>query len=540
MRSNSQIGVAASVAAGVAAMSIAANACAQTAVEWRVQDGGNGHWYAAGDSSTCASWTQARDAAVMLNGHLVTITTAAESAFVRSQFNGFCFIGLFQNRESLLYTEPAGGWEWVTNEPVVFTNWRTLPREDTEPNNSNGDEDYAHLNFDPEATWNDVTGSWCAGFPHTVRAIIEWSADCNNDGIVDYGQILAGDLSDANANNIPDCCETVFVCWGDNSNQQCTPPKGAFAPIGIASGYNHSVALLADGTVVGWGSNVSGQCDVPTSVFAPRQIAAGDSHSMALIADGSVRCWGRTVEGQCTIPSAAQNVVLISAGGNHSLAVVADRTLLAWGWNNYGQSTVPASLTSVALVEAGVYHTAVVTTSGSVVCFGLDDYGQCTPPSFPSTPIAVSAGDRHTAALLPDGTIRCWGQNSFGQCSPPKSLPLLTAIATSDRYTMGLSSSGEVFQWGSVPAAVPAGIGEVTVIAAGAYHVVAAVSAPPCPRAACAGDIVIDGAVNGIDLAAVLSLWGTSGGALDADVNNDGAVDAQDLAIVLSAWGACE
>ncbi len=200
MRFNSQIGVAASVAAGVAAgvaaMSIAANACAQTAVEWRVQDGGNGHWYAAGDSSTCASWTQARDAAVMLNGHLVTITTAAESAFVRSQFNGFCFIGLFQNRESLLYTEPAGGWEWVTNEPVVFTNWRTLPREDTEPNNSNGDEDYAHLNFDPEATWNDVTGSWCAGFPHTVRAIIEWSADCNNDGLIDYGQILAGDLND--------------------------------------------------------------------------------------------------------------------------------------------------------------------------------------------------------------------------------------------------------------------------------------------------------------------------------------------------------
>jgi hypothetical protein len=208
MRFNSQIGV----AAGVAAMSIAANACAQTAVEWRVEDGGNGHWYAAGDSSTCASWTQARDAAVMLNGHLVTITTAAESAFVRSQFNGFCFIGLFQNRESLLYTEPAGGWEWVTNEPVVFTNWRTQPREDTEPNNSNGDEDYAHLNFDPEATWNDVTGSWCAGFPHTVRAIIEWSADCNNDGLVDYGQILAGDLSDANANNIPDCCEGSASC----------------------------------------------------------------------------------------------------------------------------------------------------------------------------------------------------------------------------------------------------------------------------------------------------------------------------------------
>jgi hypothetical protein len=37
--------------------------------------------------------------------------------------------------------------------------------------------------------------------------IIEWSADCNNDGIVDYGQILQGILPDGNANGIPDTCE---------------------------------------------------------------------------------------------------------------------------------------------------------------------------------------------------------------------------------------------------------------------------------------------------------------------------------------------
>ena len=66
--------------------------------------------------------------------------------------------------------------------------------------------------------WNDVAdapatecknpaGSWIAN-----SFIIEWSADCNNDGLIDYGQILAGDLSDANANNIPDCCEGSASC----------------------------------------------------------------------------------------------------------------------------------------------------------------------------------------------------------------------------------------------------------------------------------------------------------------------------------------
>ena len=60
-------------------------------------------------------------------------------------------------------------------------------------------------------------------------------------------------------------------------------------------------------------------------------------------------------------------------------------------------------------------------------------------------------------------------------------------------------------------------------------------SCDPCPA-----DIVHDGFVNAIDLAAVLNNWGSAGGKINADANDDGLVDAQDLAIVLSAWGACE
>ena len=41
---------------------------------------------------------------------------------------------------------------------------------------------------------------------------IEWSADCNNDGIVDYGQIRDGTFADTNANGVPDCCESGQTC----------------------------------------------------------------------------------------------------------------------------------------------------------------------------------------------------------------------------------------------------------------------------------------------------------------------------------------
>ena len=44
--------------------------------------------------------------------------------------------------------------------------------------------------------------------------MIEWSADCNGDGIVDYGQILDGTLTDADRNGIPDVCqiESLGAC----------------------------------------------------------------------------------------------------------------------------------------------------------------------------------------------------------------------------------------------------------------------------------------------------------------------------------------
>jgi len=56
----------------------------------------------------------------------------------------------------------------------------------------------------------------------------------------------------------------------------------------------------------------------------------------------------------------------------------------------------------------------------------------------------------------------------------------------------------------------------------------------------CPGDVVETGVIDGIDLAAVLGAWGTSGqGSFDTDTNDDGIVDGIDLATVLGGWGAC-
>ena len=61
----------------------------------------------------------------------------------------------------------------------------------------------------PTSLWNNIQ-------PYYLNwgYIIEWSADCNNDGLVDYGQILSGQLADSNQNGVPDSCE-VDPCPGD-------------------------------------------------------------------------------------------------------------------------------------------------------------------------------------------------------------------------------------------------------------------------------------------------------------------------------------
>jgi hypothetical protein len=58
--------------------------------------------------------------------------------------------------------------------------------------------------------------------------------------------------------------------------------------------------------------------------------------------------------------------------------------------------------------------------------------------------------------------------------------------------------------------------------------------APPCPA-----DVNWDGAVDVLDLLAVLSAWGIPPSPCPEDINGDGVVDILDVLELLSAWGPC-
>jgi hypothetical protein len=177
-------------------------------VQWRVEDGGNGHWYAARTDPQILNWTQAQLDAEMAGGHLATVTSIEEGEFIwsrlASDLSTWRHVGNWSGAALGGYRD-SSGWKWVTGEVWDYSNWGTCYNQQGEQRIAFGCDTY-------DNAWNDITDV----DSNIGGSIIEWSADCNNDNIVDYGQILNGTLPDTNTNNIPDCCEPGnSCCLGD-------------------------------------------------------------------------------------------------------------------------------------------------------------------------------------------------------------------------------------------------------------------------------------------------------------------------------------
>jgi Lectin C-type domain len=185
-------------------------------VQWNVSDGGNGHWYQFIETTTPRTWQSARDWAPSIGSHLATLTSAVEQSFIISiapdfqdESGGQAWLGGYQDRNAPDFIEPYGGWRWITGEPVTYVGW--VNSGDTPLAGA----DFLTLGKDFQGAfgWNAIPTDYAGG---RKFCFVEFDTDCNNDNIVDYGQILNGTLPDTNANNIPDCCEPGnSCCLGD-------------------------------------------------------------------------------------------------------------------------------------------------------------------------------------------------------------------------------------------------------------------------------------------------------------------------------------
>ncbi len=134
---------------------------------WSAGDGGNDHYYIVSPSM---SWHTAEGAAIMLEGHLASITSEEEQDFIDNTIlsdNAFSTEGLWigLNDEHV-----EGTFEWASGEPVSFTNWHFGQPDNLAADSSNADFAAVNtLSSEPagKGTWADET-PW-----HWLRGIIE-------------------------------------------------------------------------------------------------------------------------------------------------------------------------------------------------------------------------------------------------------------------------------------------------------------------------------------------------------------------------------
>ena len=132
-------------------------------IEWSPASGGNGHGYELVVVPEGVTWHEASDMALQMGGHLATLTSYEEHLFVFENLasdvsvytDGFWgpLFGAYQDEDADDYSEPDGGWRWVTGEPWDWTNW--LPGQ---PDNGDGIESVGQFVIQPPN--GDLLGHW--------------------------------------------------------------------------------------------------------------------------------------------------------------------------------------------------------------------------------------------------------------------------------------------------------------------------------------------------------------------------------------------
>ncbi len=348
---------------------------------------------------------------------------------------------------------------------------------------------HAAVTVSPAAEAPPPTGLVATGGFHTCGVKSSGRVECWGDG--SYGEL--GNESEASSDSgveVHDLSEAVqvgagdldacallasahVVCWGagvygqlgdggtNNSGGIPVEVQGVEDATQIATGAEHSCALLATRRVRCWGRADSGQLGRETGLFSDvplevpgiteaTQVSAGLADTCALLADGHIECWGLNTVGQLGSGSKSErsytpeevkgieNAVEISVGGATVCALLATKHVDCWGWNKYGQlgndtnvdNGTPGEvheLGNVAQVSAGYDSTCALLEPGDLMCWGSNGYGQLGSGStaeyvyLPTrvktieTGAEAAAGEDAACALLTNLHVDCWGANGSGQ-----------------------------------------------------------------------------------------------------------------------------
>jgi alpha-tubulin suppressor-like RCC1 family protein len=258
-------------------------------------------------------------------------------------------------------------------------------------------------------------------------------------------------------------------CWGSNQDGQLgigsvggnqplpSAIGGLTGVVAVAPATFHTCALLVSGFVRCWGLGSGGEMgnghfDSHPTPFTVDESVVSDAVAIAsafdstcvLIADGTERCWGSNADDALgdgvaggleatPVPVAGLNGAIAISG---SCAVLVVGRVNCWGPNRSGQVGDGSLVDRPAPVLGGIFnaiqvsrsavHTCAVGVTGLAFCWGDNGHGELGDGTFNDQPrsvpvsnlsavTGVAAGGFFTCALRVNGRVSCWGENGTGQ-----------------------------------------------------------------------------------------------------------------------------
>jgi alpha-tubulin suppressor-like RCC1 family protein len=222
-------------------------------------------------------------------------------------------------------------------------------------------------------------------------------------------------------------------------------PLGIFArPVMAAMPVLAALAIesiAVAGEIRGWGLEHP-RLDAPADLLDARRVVAGRSSTLAIRADGTLIGWGTLHGNPIVVPSELGPVIDASTTRNHVAAVRTNGSVLCWGDNQFGQCDVPSDLPPMKMVGAGWYFTVALGVDGALRVWTALPYSYGVPPGTDFVRIAVS--QRGFLALRSNGTIAQWG----GMVPvPPASIVSAVDVACTDYLGIAALSDGTVKTW---------------------------------------------------------------------------------------------
>lgn len=311
---------------GPAAYTITATAFEHTLlnlVQWTAASGGNNHYYGLTTAGP-TDWHSAENEAAALGGHLVSITTSGEQAFVVSTFlsgaNDRTVYWTGINDEAV-----EGTFVWSSGETVSFTSWGS-----GEPNNYNGNEDWGTVNwhyahFVPgyvKGAWNDVPlfgSNLTANGPEPYVGIMEFNTLPGGQATTRILNVTVDNVAPTAAVSGPATgVRGQVLTFTVSANDVSTPDR--------AAGFTYKIDWNGDGVVdetqTGGSSLTVSHSFADAGNYVVRVTATDKNSGVSDVATTAVAV---TIVALQPDPSSPGHTVLVVAGTSGSDVIVLDQ-----------------------------------------------------------------------------------------------------------------------------------------------------------------------------------------------------------------------